>query len=52
MSTRIVAVGIIKSPIQNTGDENTIWSMPKKLAASGIVGQKLLRHKTIYITVK
>lgn len=42
---RIVATGMMKMPSQNTGDENNIWSMPTKMAATGIVGQKLLKQR-------
>lgn len=43
ISNRIAAIGIMNNPSQKTGDENRIWSMPTKTAASGIDGQKLLQ---------
>lgn len=52
ISNSIAAIGIMKSPSQNTGDENMIVSIPTKTAASGIDGQKLLfREKTKFVQI-
>lgn len=50
ISKRIAAIGMMNNPSQNTGDENSICSMPTNTAASGIVGQKLL-HRRIVISI-
>lgn len=43
----MAAIGMIKSPSQNTGDEISILSIPAKTAAIGIDGQKLLKIRKI-----
>lgn len=41
----MAAIGMMKRPSQNTGDENNILSIPTNTAANGIDGQKLLKQK-------
>lgn len=43
-SNNIVAIGIINKPSQKTGDDISILSIPTKTAATGIVGQILLKY--------